>query len=464
MEARGTGSRSLRVSAIFERIAGLLPAIAYEATPPDFQTAFVASPVLRQLGFSDDEFIGDTWLRHVHDDDRPRVERDLADALASREDFSIRYRFWNKARTDVFWFADRGVIERDAAGVPVRISGAMVDITESQKLVRSLEASELRYRDLFNGNPLPVWVYDLETLRFLLVNDAAVAAYGWTREEFHSMTLLDIRPPEDHARLRAEVERHPLGMHDAGIWRHLHKDGAARDVHIVSHSMTYDGRPAELVLAQDITEWLASQRRADSAESGLRKALVNTVRVLVAAVEKRDPFTAGHQRRVSRLAGEIARRLRLPDEQVTGIEFGGMVHDIGKISIPAEVLVMPRRLNDVEMAMVREHPVTGWELMKDTQFPWPIAEVVLQHHERLDGSGYPYGLTGDAIRLESRIVAVADVVAAMTAHRPWRARRSLEETLVEIRTGRGRLYDPFAVDVCLAIAEEGRLEEVLDGA
>lgn len=186
----------------------------------------------------------------------------------------------------------------------------------------------------------------------------------------------------------------------------------------------------------------------------LQDRLKETVQAISATVEKRDPYTAGHQRRVADLAVAIAGEMKLHHERIYAIHLAGVVHDLGKISIPAEILSKPARLNDVEYSLVKIHPQTGFDILKDIDFPWPIAQMVLQHHERLDGSGYPQGLKGDAILLDARILAVADVIEAMASHRPYRAGLGIEAALGEILKNRGTLYDPDVVDAAARVIRE----------
>ncbi|HXH64115.1 MAG TPA: GAF domain-containing protein, partial [Mariprofundaceae bacterium] len=187
----------------------------------------------------------------------------------------------------------------------------------------------------------------------------------------------------------------------------------------------------------------------------MRLNLDETVVAISKAVEARDPYTAGHQRRVAELAVAIGRKMGLDEDALQGIHLGATIHDIGKINIPAEILSKPSRLNEMEMLMVREHPKVGFNILKDIHFPWPVAEVAYQHHERIDGSGYPQGLKGSQICLEARIVAVADVMEAMSSHRPYRTGLGHEAAAAEISGNRGRFYDVDAVDACLAVYAGG---------
>ena len=183
----------------------------------------------------------------------------------------------------------------------------------------------------------------------------------------------------------------------------------------------------------------------------LKKTLTDFITVLGATVEVRDPYTAGHQRRVAHLAAAMARELQMSPEQIEGLQLASVVHDFGKIRVPAEILNKPGRLNPIEYGLVQEHAGIGRDILQTIDFPWPIAETVGQHHERLDGSGYPLGLRGDAILLEARVLAVADVVEAMLSHRPYRPSLGLDAALAEITASRGTRYDSPAVDACVRL-------------
>ncbi|MCX5837733.1 MAG: HD-GYP domain-containing protein [Deltaproteobacteria bacterium] len=181
----------------------------------------------------------------------------------------------------------------------------------------------------------------------------------------------------------------------------------------------------------------------------LRRAVETTIQVLVMAVEMKDPYTAGHQRRMTNLARMMATEMGLPPEKIEGIRMAGVIHDIGKITLPTEILSKPTNLYAIELSLIREHVRLGYDILKDLKSPWPLAEIVHQHHERMDGSGYPRGLKGGEILIEARILAVADVVEAMASHRPYRPALGLSAALEEIEKNRGLLYDSHAVDTCL---------------
>ncbi|MBU2548792.1 MAG: response regulator [Proteobacteria bacterium] len=204
----------------------------------------------------------------------------------------------------------------------------------------------------------------------------------------------------------------------------------------------------ERTLIFDLNE--ARGQLQESVQS-LTQVLNGTVGALTAAVEFRDPYTSGHQRRVTELSRAMAEKIGLPSAQIEGIRISGMLHDIGKISVPPEILVKPGKIDQAEFTLLKRHPQVGREILKGVDFPWPVADVVLQHHERMDGSGYPGGLTGEAIRIEARVLGVADVVEAMSSHRPYRPALGIEAALDEIEAHKGRLYDPRVVEACQAV-------------
>ena len=202
---------------------------------------------------------------------------------------------------------------------------------------------------------------------------------------------------------------------------------------------------------RDIAEKKKAEESLRRSVAQLRQTLEETVSALAAMSEKRDLYTAGHQQRVAHLACAMAEEMGLQGDRVNGLRVAGKLHDIGKISVPAEILAKPSRLTPIEMSIMKTHSEAGFEILKRVSFPWPVARMVLQHHERLDGSGYPEGLRGDEIMLEARILAVADVVEAMSSHRPYRATLGLERALDEVGMHKGGLYDPEAVDACLRL-------------
>jgi HD-GYP domain-containing protein (c-di-GMP phosphodiesterase class II) len=207
-------------------------------------------------------------------------------------------------------------------------------------------------------------------------------------------------------------------------------------------------------VVEDITERKQAEKKLDDTLESLRKAVGTTIQVLTSTVETRDPYTAGHQTRSADLARAIGTEMELPQEKIDAIRIAGSIHDIGKLSIPAEILSKPTRLSEIEFALIKEHARKGYEMLKDVESPWPLAEIVYQHHERMDGSGYPRNLKGEDICIEARILAVADVVEAMASHRPYRPGLGIHEALAEIEKNRGVFYDDAVADACLKLFRE----------
>jgi PAS domain S-box-containing protein len=234
-------------------------------------------------------------------------------------------------------------------------------------------------------------------------------------------------------------------------YRVVAADGEVRILEAVVTNCLHVPAVAGIVInGRDVTERNSYLAQLEASFDAVVGAIAN-------AIEARDPYTAGHQREVADLAGAIARELHLSDDEVKGIEVAATLHDVGKIAVPAEILTRPGRLSSAELEIVRTHPEAGYHIVADIPFPWPVATMILQHHERLDGSGYPNGLMAPDILLGSRIVAVADVISAISEDRPYRSGLGLSSALEELVSNRGRLFDPTVVDACLRLDRSGRL-------
>jgi len=212
-----------------------------------------------------------------------------------------------------------------------------------------------------------------------------------------------------------------------------------------------EGKPIMAIgFTQDITERKKSEEK-------LQKTMEDTIYTIGKIAETRDPYTAGHQKSVSQIATFIAQEMKLPKDRIEGIRIASLVHDIGKISLPAEILNKPTKLSEIEYSLIKDHSQTGHDILKSIEFPWPVARIVLQHHERLNGSGYPQGLKDEDILLEARIIGVVDVVEAMSSHRPYRPALGIDKALEEISKNKGILYDPEVVNACIKLFKEKRI-------
>lgn len=327
------------------------------------------------------------------------------------------------------------------------------DVTEKRKATRQLRDSEARYRGLIELSPTPIIVYTADrtivfanqaTLDLLRAKDASEVV-GQIAGKF-------IHPDSQRAATvgREELEREGHALF--GDMRLVRLDGSPVAVQMASSRTSYNGEVAFHLVIQDVT---ALKNEAEN----LKRTTENTISAMARLAEARDPYTSGHQERVAAMAFRIGRRMGLPEATCDTIRLAGTVHDIGKMSVPTEILSKPGRLSDVEFSLIKEHAQSGYELLLPIEFPWPIAEIVRQHHERLNGSGYPRGLENGAICIEARVIAVADTVEAMSSNRPYRPALGLEAALGVIRGGRGKLFDPSAVDAALALAKEGELLE-----
>lgn len=196
----------------------------------------------------------------------------------------------------------------------------------------------------------------------------------------------------------------------------------------------------------------------EKSEKRLRKTMEDTIYTIGKIAEIRDPYTSGHQKNVSQIATFIAHEMKLPKDKIEGIRIASLVHDIGKISLPSEILNKPTKLSEIEYSLIKDHSQVGYDVLKSIEFPWPVAQITLQHHERLNGSGYPQGLKGEDILLEARIIGVADVMDAMSSHRPYRPAWGIDKALEEISKNKGILYDPKVVDACLKLFKKKELK------
>ncbi len=265
--------------------------------------------------------------------------------------------------------------------------------------------------------------------------------------------------PDDRAMMADVILNEAIGRGQT-IDREYHivraSDGTTRWIHSLG-DLQFDIRGLNLELhgtCEDITERKQAEEDLRKSNALLREALIGTVQSMASVVESRDPYTAGHQRRVAELAEAIAAEMGLPADQTEGIRMAAFIHDLGKISVPSEILCKPTLLRKAELELLRDHPKAGYDILKDIAFPWPIARIVLEHHEKLDGSGYPNGISGEGILLESRVVTVADVVESMASHRPYRPSKGIEAALAEIGENRGTSYDGAVVDACLRLFRE----------
>ena len=360
------------------------------------------------------------------------------------------------------------------------VTGLVSIAIESAKRRRTelaLGQSEMEYRALFEDSPVSLFVEDFSAVKRALdeLRACGIVDLGVHLEEhpemveacYRSVRVIDVNEAavqlcmattKDDLLLAQQtlpsVSLGPFRDRLLAIWRgdrlfestELDETVTGLPVHVAlrwSIPPGQEGTLERVLLSKiDVTRLVEGEIR-------LRKALDGTIEAIGRATETRDPYTAGHQRRMTELSVAVARRLGLDESAIEATRAAGLLHDIGKLSIPAEILSKPSVLSPLEMSLMKVHPQSAYEVLRTIDFPWPVADIVLQHHERVDGSGYPQGLRGDAILMQARILAVADVVEAMSSHRPYRAALGIEAALEEVKQGRGVLYDVLVADACL---------------
>jgi PAS domain S-box-containing protein len=351
------------------------------------------------------------------------------------------------------WTESTFSLIRNKNGKPVSILGEGRDITERKQMEYDLRASEINFRHSLDDSPLGVRISTMEG-ETIYANRAVLNIYGYDSiEELKKTPNKERYTPESYAKFELRKEKRLRGEfgpseYEISIMR---KNGEIRHLHVFRKEIFWNGKKQYQVIYQDITLRRQAEEKLNETLENLRRSIRTTIQVLGTASEARDPYTAGHQKKVADLARAIATEMKLPHDTIEGIRMAGAIHDIGKISIPSEILSKPTTLTDLEFSLIKAHTQYSYEIMKDVEAPWPLADIVHQHHERINGSGYPQGLRGENILIEARILAVADVVEAMVSYRPYRPALGLEIALTEIEHNAGTLYDSKAADACLKL-------------
>jgi len=349
----------------------------------------------------------------------------------------------------------------DARGEVAGSVHIVKDISERKRAEDLIKVSEERHRNIsaLTSDYIYSCVRSKDSVFAVdWISGAFEKITGYTNDELMQRGCwLTLVHPEDFERVsRFLIDLKP-GESGECEFRIITRDGKILWIYDYNKCMEHESLPDHYRLlgaSQNITERKNMEESLRETLEKLRKSLAGTIQAMSLTVETRDPYTAGHQRRVSNLARTIAQEMGLSADTVDNIRMAGIIHDIGKISVPAELLAKPTKLTDIEMGLIKVHSQSGYDILKDVELPYPIAEMVLQHHERLDGSGYPQGLKGNQILLETKILSVADVIEAIATHRPYRPARGIEPALEEIEKNKGILYDEKVVDICLKLFRE----------
>jgi PAS domain S-box-containing protein/putative nucleotidyltransferase with HDIG domain len=349
----------------------------------------------------------------------------------------------------------------DSSGNLHEIQIVAMDIHEQKLAEIKTQQNEAKYRAIMDQSNEGIALIEIGTGKILEVNRKVGELLSYTTEELllHCDFELTTETPDTLLKEEAELYQHSsLPLKPIHI---IAKDGKLIEVERLVKLLTIDGKKVALTSLRDVSERkhinALLRKQADELKQKveqLQKAWAQTIDVLAAASEAKDPYTAGHQKRVAQLAVAIGKELNLPDEQITALRMAALIHDIGKITIPSDLLSKPGTLTLLEYKLVQVHVSTGYDLLRNLELPWNVAEVVHQHHERCDGSGYPNQLIDDQILQKAKILAVADVVEAMSSHRPYRPSLGTTFALNEIEQNKGKLFDPAVVDACLALFRE----------
>ena len=429
------------------------------------------------FGWKPEELQGrGTRILYRSDDEYEEIGRHFYPVLEKQRTYSEEYPCRHRDGHDILCFVSTSRIGTDLQDKG--IVATYEDITLRKRAEEALKGSEERLRAILHGSPTPTFVIN-----------GAHRVIGWNRAlevltgvrsgevldtENHSMALYGEKRPtvadllvDGAVDLTAEIRkwygtryRRSELLEEAfeATGPFTFPGREPRWLHFTSAAVR-DGGGSLVGAVETMTDVSALKRAEEELQitvEKLRKATAGIIRAIDLIVETRDPYTAGHQHQVARLAEAVAHEMGLPAEAAEAIYVAASIHDLGKIYVPAEILSKPGHISDIERGIIRTHPQVGYEILRSIDFPWPIAEIVLQHHERLDGSGYPRGLKDGDIRMEARILGLADVVESMGSHRPYRPTLGMERALAEIRKNRGTLYDPEVVDACLHLIEQGR--------
>lgn len=411
----------------------------------------VNDAAVKQYGYSRAEFLLKTAKDLRPSEEMPR----LVEKIANPDDGGIdKAGLWRHLRKD------GSVIDVEITSHAVSYAGHRAklvmanDVTERLRAAAELAESEQRYRALTEQTISGV--FTLEDGHIGFTNTRIEEIFGYRRDELRGQSLRLVVAPEDWPHVEDAVARHIAGQVTSLRMEIdcIRKDGVR--IRIGSHATlaTIGGRQVILGTLQDISEARRAEDTVRDYATRLERTLSGTLDIITRLIELRDPYTSGHQKHVGDISAAIAAEMGLPEFVQNGLKVAGAVHDVGKIMVPAEILTKPGRLTANEYALVKEHAAQGYEVLKAVEFPWPVAEVAGQHHERMDGSGYPKGLKGDEIVLEARIVAVADVLESMAGHRPYRPALGVDKALAEIESNAGRLYDRDVAMACLRLFRE----------
>ena len=432
--------------------------------------SFINESVKSLLRYDNEKLIGKHYTRIIHPDDQEKAKNIFNERRSNCRGMScteLRLLSNQEAQESSNLVNGLIIVELKAKGIYDRPNqqggkvflgtyGVAQDITVRKRYENELEIQKAHFQQLFENSPEAIAILD-DRDRVINLNKGFEQLFGYSLEECLNHPISDLIVPEE---LREEATGLSQTVLSKGIAQQTesvrkHKDGHIIDVALLGYPMQLDDNNFGIyAIYSDITLRKRSEETIKNTLSKLRKAMGGIIYVIVSTVEARDPYTAGHQQRVAELARSIAQEMGLSLEEVDGIRIAGSIHDLGKIKIPAEILSNPGKITEAEFNLIKTHPEVAFGILDEIEFSRPVAEIVYQHHEKIDGSGYPRGLTDKDILLEAKILTVADVVEAIASHRPYRPALGVEKALDEITLKKGIQYDPEAVDACIRLFEK----------
>lgn len=413
-------------------------------------------PGIELFGYADNpkEIIGKNFFEFITP---VQQQQHLKDEIAHIKKVGVirsaEYQFVRKDGT--IFFGEISIsIFINPKGNPESYIVVVRDITRRKKI----EQSHARLVSIIESTSDLVGFADAKDMHLIYINKEGRKMCGIGEDEnIAQFKIADFLPEWTNKLMKDTII--PTAIRD-GQWKGecalLNRDGREIPVSavIIAHKTSTGEVEVFSTISRDVTERKRAEESLRQSYDRLKRTVEETAVALSSALELRDAYTAGHQRRVAKLACAIAREIGVSENQIEGIRVAGTLHDIGKISIPADILSKPCKLSNLEYEMIKTHAQVGYELLKNIEFPWPVAQIVLQHHERMDGSGYPSGLSGDKTMIEARVLCVSDVVESMATHRPYREALGIDTALEEITKKRGVLYDDNAVDACVMLFKE----------
>ncbi len=448
--SRKQGEKALRDSEFrYRRIVEMANQGIWEMDD-QFNINYVNRRMAEMLGYLPEEMIGLPITSFM-------FEEDIPDHLSQRKkrinrNIEVYERRFRHKDGNTCWTLVAATTLYDETGKFTGSFAMFADITEHKRIEKKLQESEEKYRSLASTED-SLYLVD-RNCRYLFANENYMGKFGPVRDSFLGRKYGEFHDDED-ARGFADSVKYAFATGNSCQDEHRGARSGGYFLRTFSPVKDSEGNITSVtVVSTNITERKKAEEELQQTLGSLRNAMRATIQVLVSAVETRDPYTAGHQIRSADLARAIATEMGLSHDKIDAIRIAGSIHDIGKLSIPAEILSKPIELSENEFSLVKEHSKRGYEILKNIESSWPLAEIVYQHHERMDGSGYPRNLKGEEILIETRVLAVADVVESMASHRPYRPAKGIDAALEEIENNRELLYDADVVDVCLRLFRE----------